>query len=173
MIKMEAQPTQQAQPSIELPDVILGHIENTNELLDRMDQVYNSTAQARGMIQQKFTNGIEKLEINPMGDAEQLEAQLKLLSGFDGLLSSREKAMTTRVVTRMKQKETESSTKLLGALVAKVLTDFKLDESTAFVPSANDELSVDAITDIDAKLASMDLVNYNEGELKTDNQDIS
>lgn len=173
MIKMDTQAPEQQASTIELPDVILGHIDDTNELLDRMDQVYNSTAKARGIIQQKFTNGIEKLDINPMGDAEQLEAQLKLLSGFDNLLASREKAFTTRVVTRMKQKDSESSNKLLGELVAKVLTDFKVDAKTAFVPSAHDELSIGAINDIDAKLAGMGTVSYDDGELKLDNQDIT
>jgi len=173
VIKMDTQTTEQKASPIELPDVILEHIEDTNELLSRMDQVYNSTAQARGMIQQKFASGIEKLDINPMGDAEQLEAQLKLLSGFDSLLSSREKAFTTRVVTRMKQRDSESSNKLLGELVAKVLTDFKVDAKTAFVPSAHDDLSMDAINDIDAKLAGMGSVTYDTGELKMDNQDIT
>lgn len=157
-----------------IPDVITPEqAGDTVAMMGQMDQVYNQTARTRHVIEQKLLESVSQMNLDPNGDPEKLEAQLKLLNGLDGIASSREKAITSRINTRMKQSDTENSTKLYGALVAKVLKELHTDSATEFVPSANGEPSADSISAIESKMAELNRIDYNDGEVKTNNKDIS
>lgn len=158
---------------IVLPDYVIGEVNDINSLLSQMDQVFNETAKTRVRLQTKLESTLDTFEINPMGDPEQLDAQMNLLDKIDKVAASREKSFVTRIATRLKHRETEENSKLLGAMSAKILKEFTPTGETAYVPSANEELSTEAITEVERKLAMMDQLSYNEGELKKDPSDVS
>lgn len=155
------------------PDCVVGDVTDINQLLTQMDQVFNHTARSRHRLHAKLENTIETMNLSPNGDPEQLEAQLNLLDKLDKVNSSREKSFTTRITTRLKHNETEATTKLVGAISARMLKDFVPSGATAYVPSATEELSADAINEVEQRLAAMSKIDYNEGELKRDPTDIS
>ncbi len=155
------------------PDFIAELTDDTTALMNQMDHVYNDTARIRHSLQNKLMKTIDTMEIEPSGNPKVLEAQMRLINEVSSLAGAREKAFTTRVLTRMKKTESESTTKLYGALVVKALSELKQSAGTEFVPSATDDASEASINEIEAKMASLTRIDYNDGETKMDNRDIS
>ena len=140
------------------------------EMIKKMQAVYNETAEKRAKLHAKIDEAIDKMSLDGNADPELLEAQIKLLDQSDKIMNSQEKAFLSRIQVIMKQKENEEQTKIYSALAAKILKEAK---PAPYVPTADstlDESSMDRITEA---LKTIDTVEYNEGELKTDSRDYS
>lgn len=153
----------------QVADVVTDKITEVGVLVDQMDQVFNDTAVVRKQIQDKLLTGLSEMKLDPNGDPETLEAQLKLLTSLDAIAGAREKAFTTRVNTRMKKQEQEDTSKYLSALVAETLSKV----NTQYVPSANQEVSASSIEEIEKKMAELPTVEYDNGALRMDSKDLS
>jgi hypothetical protein len=140
------------------------------DLISKMQEVYNDTARKRQALHKKVTDAIDNMKIDANGDAEVLEAQIKLIDQSDKIMNSTEKAFLSRVQVLLKQKENEEQNKIFSALAAQVL---KSSKTPNYVPTKNAEVNEGSMDRIHKALASLDPIEYNSGELKTDSKDYS
>lgn len=161
------------QVELATPDIVTDSGADIDTLLAQMDQVFNESAKSRQKIYNKVIGAIEEMKLDTTGDAELLEAQIRLMEQGDKLIANREKAFLTRIQTRMKKKESDAQTKMYSALTTQVLKDINVNKIAPYVPSQNADLSESTVSRIDEQLSGLESMSFDAGEVRKDNQDMS
>lgn len=147
-------------------------LSSTDEFMRKMDEVYDDTATIRKKLQDKLSVAVDEMKLDPNGDAEQLEAQIRLLNQMNVTLESREKASSKRVEIRLKNKEAEDNAKFYAAIANDIIKS--LDNKTVpFVHTVDAPLTADAAVRVEKQLAELEKVEYNDGEVRENPNDLT
>lgn len=147
-------------------------LSSTDEFMRKMDEVYDDTATIRKKLQDKLSVAVDEMKLDPNGDAEQLEAQIRLLNQMNVTLESREKASSKRVELRLKNKEAEDNAKFYAVIANDIIKS--LDNKTVpFVHTADAPLTADAAVRVEQQLAELEKVEYNDGEVRKNPNDLT
>lgn len=155
------------------PDIVLDSGTSVQDLIAQYDQVLNDVAVNRQAISSKVNAAIAGMDLDPAGDPETLEAQIRLLEQGDKLLQSREKAFMSRIKLRMDNKEADAQVKMYGALTTKILKDLEVNKVSPYVINQSTAIDVDALQRIDQQLAGLEALDFDPGEVRTDHKDMS
>lgn len=147
-------------------------LSSTDEFMRKMDEVYDDTATIRKKLQDKLSAAVDEMKLDPNGDAEQLEAQIRLLNQMNVTLESREKASSKRVELRLKNKEAEDNAKFYAVIANDIIKN--LDNKTVpFVHTVDASLTADAAVRVEKQLAELEHVEYNDGEVRENPNDLT
>lgn len=156
-----------------ITDIVLDSGVSISELIAQYDQVLNDAAKHRSKLTNKVNTAIEKMNLDPNGDPEVLEAQIRLLETGDKLVQSREKAFLSRIQMRVKHQETDAQSKALTAMTAQILKELNVNKVAPYIANTSEVIDVDHVTKIEDQLNRLEEVEYDPGELRTDHTDLT
>ena len=134
----------------------------------QFDDSFDEVAILRKNVTEKLYSTVMKLDLDAMAtrDAEAFEAQMGAVNTLAKLLTDTEKSVTTRVTTKLKKKETETSAAAV-LNVADILASLNNNiytEKDSPAPSTEDR---DAL--IEKRFSELELTPIIDSELLTDN----
>lgn len=144
-----------------------------DKLLTQMDDVYNETAKYRNRILDKLIDTLDRVYIDPnVDDIDDVSKKIMIFEQINKTLAEKEKAFTTRINTRLKQKEADSNV-MAGQMAVEILKRISLSDNLAIkrseeVPDINTQLS-----QLDTSFSSDEsITTILDTELKSDPKDI-
>lgn len=159
--------------AIPTPDIVTNPAVTISELIAQLDLVHNDTAIRRSRISNKVMQAIDKMNLDGDGDAEQLEAQVRLVDLGEKLIASTEKSFANRITMRIKQQDSETAVAAMSAITSKVLQELDVNKVSPFVPTAGAEIDKNALSRIENQLSSLKQVAYNDGEIRDSSRDVT
>ena len=144
-----------------------------DRLLTQMDDVYNETAKYRNRMLDKLVDTLDRVCIDPNNDSiDDVSKKIAIFEQLNKTLAEKEKAFTTRINTRLKQKETDSNV-IAGQMAVEVLRRISLSENLSVKQA-------DPIPDLSTQLSKLDttftsdttVTTILDTELKSDPKDV-
>lgn len=144
-----------------------------DKLLTQMDDVYNESAKYRNRVLDKLIETLDRVYIDPnVDDIDDVSKKIMIFEQINKTLAEKEKAFTTRINTRLKQKEADSNV-MAGQMAVEMLKRISLSDNisvkqTEQVPDLSLQLS-----QLDTSFTSdISVSTILDTELKTDPKDI-
>lgn len=148
-------------------DPIQENSTDIGNLLDQLDHVFNDTSIHRRKLLQKMEDAVEIMQIKQSDDLDTVTQKIMIVKQTSDLIDGIEKSFTTRVNTRLKRKELDTSASLAQAAVELL----QRIDSTKHM-SISGSINIDEeLKKIENRVADQELT-ATEDECKTSHQDI-
>lgn len=144
-----------------------------DKLLVQMDSVYNETAKYRNRMLDKLVDTLDRVYIDPnVDDVDDISKKIMIFEQLNKTLAEKEKSFTTRINTRLKQKEADSNV-MAGQMAVEMLKKISLSDN--IITKHNEQ-----VPDITQQLNQLDkaftsdesVTTILDTELKSDPKDI-
>lgn len=144
-----------------------------DKLLIQMDDVYNEAAKYRNRMLDKLVDTLDRVHIDPVvDDIDDISKKIMIFEQINKTLAEKEKSFTTRINTRLKQKEADSNV-MAGQMAVEMLKKISLADNPTTrhnesVPDLSQQIS-QLTTDF---TSDSSLTTILDTELKSDPKDI-